>query len=369
MSGALRVMHLTHDMGIGGTEQVIKQLISGLDADVVECCVLCLDGQIGPLGVQLQGQGITVDRLHRQPGFDTALIGAIRTLLRKREIDILHCHQYTPYSYGVLAALLTGVRVIYTEHGRFHPDRHSWKRRLVNPLLNVATEAITAISEATRQALIHHEWFPARAISVVYNGIRDSTADPATAEADDAHGPDFPPDTVVFGTIARLDMIKNHRMMLEAFEVVCRQYPQARLLLVGDGPERAVLEEQTRTLGIEASVLFTGFRTDTLRYLTMMDVFLLSSFSEGTSMTLLEAMSHCKPCVVTAVGGNVELIADGHNGLSSASGDTAAFAASMLAILSDPAKGERLGNNARQVFLDRFELGYMIDAYQRLYLA
>ncbi len=365
MSQRLKILHLTHDMGIGGTEQVIKQLITGLDQAKFDCQVLCLDGQIGPLGNQLQAQGIVIDNLHRQPGFDLALIKAIRDVLRIQQVDILHCHQYTPYFYGVLAAMFTNVRVIYTEHGRFHPDGYSWKRRVVNPLLNLATDSITTISEATRQALIHYEWFPARSIKVIYNGIRDNASDIANTK--DRSSIELPDEAIVFGTIARLDSIKNHRMMLDSFSIVRKQRPDTRLLIVGDGPERDALNNHAQALGIESSVLFTGFQTDTPRFLAFMDVFLLSSFSEGTSMTLLEAMSFSKPCVATAVGGNIELLQHRESGLLSESGNSEDFANSMLEVLADSALKETLGRNARNVFLSKFELNYMIEAYWRLY--
>lgn len=365
MSRRIRIVHVTYDMGIGGTEQVIKQLIMGLDKAVYDCRVLCLDGQIGHLGMQLQEQGIDVDVLQRQPGLDLSLIMSIRDLIRIHQVDILHCHQYTPYSYGILAALMTNVRVIFTEHGRFHPDRYSWKRRIANPLLNLATEAVTAISEATRQALIRYEWFPARSVSVIYNGISDRTA--AIASREDRQSLGLTEELVVFGTIARLDSIKNHRMMIEAFSMVHKQQLKTRLLIVGDGPERDALEQYANTLDVRYAVIFTGFQIDTPRYLTLIDIFLLSSFSEGTSMTLLEAMSCSKPCVATAVGGNVELLEHSVNGLLSKSADVDDFAQCMLSILTDPDMKESLSRNARQTFLEKFEVGFMIDAYQRLY--
>ena len=92
-----------------------------------------------------------------QPGFDTSLIAAIRRHIKTNNIDIIHCHQYTPWVYGVLAAFGTKTKVVFTEHGRFYPDTSSRKRKLLNPLLHKLTTATTAISSATKQALVEFE--------------------------------------------------------------------------------------------------------------------------------------------------------------------------------------------------------------------
>ena len=155
-------------MGIGGTEQVICQLIRNLDANQYQCNVACIDGTVGPLGQQLKEYGVNFTVFKRRPGFDLALIGSIRNLLRQNQYDIIHCHQYTPYVYGICAALFSRAKVVFTEHGRFYPDSYSWKRRMVNPLLGWCTDSIVAISAATAGALAHYEWFSGKAIDVIY---------------------------------------------------------------------------------------------------------------------------------------------------------------------------------------------------------
>ncbi len=104
---SLKVLHITFNMGIGGTEQVIRQLVQGMASEGVESEILCIDGQIGPIGEALEQSGIPVHKLARKQGFDWSLIGGIRKCLRERRFDVVHCHQYTPWVYGWLAALGT----------------------------------------------------------------------------------------------------------------------------------------------------------------------------------------------------------------------------------------------------------------------
>jgi len=350
---AYKVLHLTHEMDFGGTQQVIYQIVSGIDSQRFACSVLCIDGYSGAIGDKLSTKEVAVNTLQRQSGFDKKLILDIRAYLKAHDIDVLHCHQYTPYVYGVLAAIGMKVRVIFTEHGRFYPDRYSWKRRLINQILNRATFSITAISAATAKALVDYEWFPASAISVIYNGLLDSDESHPSHNSATVNSKN-----IVFGTVARLDPIKNHKMMLQAFSIVHANRPNTTLVIVGDGEERKALELQVR---------FTGFQTDTRQRLSNMSVFLLSSFSEGTSMTLLESMCLAKPCVVTEVGGNVELIEDKVSGLVVVSDDAQSFAKAMTELVDDENWRLKLGQQARTAYLEKFQLKHMVDAYQNLY--
>ncbi len=365
MSRKYRILHLTHDMGIGGTEQVICQLIRNLDSTQYQCDVACIDGTVGPLGQQLKQYGVQFSVFNRRPGFDRALIGAIRKLLRDNHYDIIHCHQYTPYVYGICAALFGRTKVVFTEHGRFHPDSYSWKRRLVNPVFGWCTDSIVAISAATAGALAHYEWFSRKAIDVIYNGI-----DPASsAVRPEQHRNEFniQPDHIVFGTIARFDPIKNIPMMIDAFARVHRENTETRLLLVGDGDERQQLMARVEQLGLSDAVMFTGYQEDTAKFMSMIDVYLLTSFSEGTSMVLLEAMSTGTASIVTRVGGNVEIIEHDSNGLMIDSGDVDALTAAMCQLAEDGSRRQRLGEAAIDVFNDRFSVSTMSSRYSETY--
>jgi len=362
----VKILHLTYHMGIGGTEQVIFQLVKNADDDIFENSIVCIEGEIGPIGQQLQESGTTFHVLNRVPGFDTNLIKAIRKIIKTESIDIVHCHQYTPYVYGVIASLFSTCKVVFTEHGRFHPDRYSWKRRMVNPLLGLTTSSITAISEATKNALAEFEWFRRRSIKVVYNGIKSTAASTKYRHQNDLG---LTSNNIVFGTITRFDTIKNLPMMVNAFAQVHSEHAHARLLLVGDGDERSDIESLVSKLGINDAVIFTGFQTDTKKYMSMIDVYVLSSFSEGTSMTLLEAMSFSTCCIVTAVGGNVEIIEDRKNGYIVESDNTQQLSNTMSKLIDDKHARDQMGNAAKKTFDQKFDLNQMVQSYKEIYLS
>lgn len=360
------VLHVTFDMRIGGTEQVIRNLIRASDTERVHMAIFCIEAPLGPWGEALRDEGIPISCHARQPGFDIGVLRALRRHLQTHDVDVVHCHQYTPWVYGCLAAIGLGKRVMFTEHGRFYPDRASPRRRYINPVLARLTDRITAISEATRQALVDYEYLQAGRIEVIYNGIealRPAEGD-ATALRRSLEIPDSAP---VLGTVARLDPIKNHDMMLEAFRRVADVHPEARLLLVGDGEERVRIEERVTALGLEDRVIMPGYRPNPTVWLSLMDIFLLSSFSEGTSMTLLEAMSLGKPCVVTDVGGNPEIVDDGVTGVVVESDNAEAFAEAILTIITFPERAAELREAALARFEQRFSAATMAGRYLTLY--
>jgi len=353
-------------MRIGGTEQVIKNLIEATDIRQFNSSILCIEQPVGPFGELLINRGIKVDTLQRKSGFDRALIGEIRKYIKQHNIDVIHCHQYTPWVYGVFASLFLKVKVVFTEHGRFYPDSGSVKRRFINPLLSLFTNKITAISEATKQALVEFEYLNAKSIDIVYNGIaplkpESNLISELRLQYNIEH------DSVVFGTVARLDPIKNQCLLIKAFHQVQTQAPSSKLIIVGDGEEREVLEQLATELDLIKSIIFTGYITEPVNYMGLMDVFLLPSLSEGTSMTLLEAMSLGKPCVVTNAGGNPEVIENNYNGFVTPNNELQRFADSMLELVKDKGLRDKFGENSYQRFQDVFTHKMMGESYMKIY--
>ena len=362
----IKVLHLTYDMRIGGTEQVIKNLVENADTKHFDNSILCIESPLGPFADDLLANGIIITALSRTPGFDYKLIKQIRAYIKQHNIDILHCHQYTPWVYGVLAAAMTKTKVIFTEHGRFYPDSSSWKRKLINPWLHRITAATTAISSATKDALVTYENLPAKDIQVIYNGISPLKINPEKVEKL-RRELEIDKNTLCLGTVARLDPIKNHPMMLRAFKQVINQGIDAKLIIVGDGEMRAEIERVIEELELSEHVILAGYQPKPQNYLALMDIYLLSSLSEGTSMTLLEAMSIGKPCVVTDAGGNPEIIKHNGNGLVTDNDNAGEFSDAIIILANDQILVNNMSNKSRQLFGGKFSADIMAQHFQRLY--
>jgi glycosyltransferase involved in cell wall biosynthesis len=366
MNKKINVLHLTFDMRIGGTEQVIKNLVEATDLTKFNVSILCIEAPVGPFGKLLTDEGVTVDAFQRKNGLDFTLINNIRQYIKRHKIDVIHCHQYTPWVYGVFSTVLLNCNVVFTEHGRFYPDSGSWKRRIVNPVLSCFTSAMTSISQATKTALVEYEYLNAKKIDVVYNGIfKQKPQSSSIKHIREKYALDN--QQIVFGTIARLDPIKNQTLLLRAFQLVLKKSPYCKLIIVGDGEERDKLVELTEVLKISDSVIFTGYITEPINYLTLMDVFLLPSLSEGTSMTLLEAMSMGIPCVVTNAGGNPEVILDDFNGYVTPNNEVEPFAHAMLELANNDEQRLQFGKNSAKRFEDVFTNKVMSSSYMEIY--
>jgi len=363
----IKILHVTFNMGIGGTEQVIRQIIQNSDNNRFTHEVLCIDGEIGALGKELDSWGIRVSSIKRSPGIDLDLVKLVRRMIRDNDVNVVHCHQYTPYFYGVLGACFTRAKVVFTEHGRFYPDRHNFKRRFVNPVLSWMTAQITAISESTRCALSEYEYINKGRIKVIYNGIKKIERDSANREGMLTELGLVEDGSRYVGTISRLEPIKNQAMMIQAFNIVKKQTPDLRLILIGDGAIAGQLKALTNELGLEDDVIFTGYIDNPQRYISLFEIFLLSSFSEGASMTLLEAMSLFRPCVVTDVGGNPEIVLHEETGIVVPSDDAEKFSEAMIRMLNDENKRRAFGEAGHVRFTRNFTARHMVDIYQGLY--
>jgi glycosyltransferase involved in cell wall biosynthesis len=362
----INVLHVTYDMRIGGTEMVIKNLINGADKTCFNLFLFCIEEPIGAWGKELQAQGFSITSQNRASGFDLSMISGIRACIKKHGIDIVHCHQYTPWVYGALASLFTNAKVIFTEHGRFYPDITSWKRRVVNPLLMLLTSKVTSISKATKEALVEYEYIPRSKIDVIYNGIRKLRVNIDSSEVIyKQHS--IKREKTLLGTVARLDSIKNHKMMLNAFSKLVTAGNNVHLIIVGDGDERERLEKQITNLGINDNVTMTGYKANPADYINAIDIFLLPSFSEGTSMTLLEAMSASKPCIVTNVGGNPEVVLDEVTGLLVPNDDENALVQAILKIINSETLHDNFKKAAMQRFEEKFSDSIMNQHFKRAY--
>jgi glycosyltransferase involved in cell wall biosynthesis len=167
--------------------------------------------------------------------------------------------------------------------------------------------------------------------------------------------------------VARLDQLKDHRTALRMMDVVKRRRPNARLLLIGEGPERSTIEDLLRRLHLGGHVRLVGLRTDVAHLLPGADAGLLTSISEGIPLTLIEAMAAGLPVVATRVGGNPEVVSDSATGLLAPAGDPAALAEQVLRLAETPELRQRLGEAGRQRARERFSEDRMLDDYQRLY--
>jgi glycosyltransferase involved in cell wall biosynthesis len=364
MMAAPQVAHVVLSLGAGGTERLVIEICKRLPS--ITAVVCCLD-EPGAWATELTTRGINVVSLSRQPGFHPSLGWRIARLAREQRASVLHCHHYSPFVYGRIAALAsTHLRVVFTEHGRLSDGQPSRKRRLVNPVLGRLAGDIYAVSADLRRHMLA-EGFPAERVSVIHNGI-DPGSVPTPADRDRARRLlGVSSRALLVGTVARFDPVKDLTTLLDAFVALRSTVPHAELLLVGDGSERSRLEQRAIDAGVQGAVHFTGYRADARRLLPALDIYVNSSTTEGISLTILEAMAAALPIVATHVGGNPEVVVAGDTGVLVPARAIDPLAAALCGLALAPERREALGIAGRRRLTRYFTIDRMVDAYRHVY--
>ena len=301
-----------------------------------------------------------------------ALIRLIRLINRERP-DIVHTHTAKAGTLGRIAAKLTGVPiVIHTFHGHvFHSYFGFFRTKFflwLERLLAKFTDVIITVSEQQREEIIKYKIAEPEKIIAIPLGLDlkpfiNSDTDPNEVRREFS----VPEETKLVGIVARLVPIKNHVCFLEAARVVLAHYDNVRFMIVGDGELRSTLEQKARDLGIEDRVIFMGFQYNLQKIYAGLDIIALSSYNEGLPVALIEAMAAGKPVISTDVGGVVDLILDGDNGLLVPSNDPKSLAEATLYLLEHPERRKMMGVAGRKKVYPHFDKKRLVRDIDNLY--
>lgn len=367
----IRVLHVLLSLEPGGLENGVVNVINRLDRDRFASSVCCLK-HAGEFARRIEDPRVDIHELHWRGGNDPRLALRLAGLLRRLRPDIVHTRNAEPFFYGFAGAKLARAQaLVHSEHGRKFDDRPA--RFAVQRWMSRHTDAIFAVSGQLKSDLVKHIGLPEERVEVLHNGVDLSRFDTGARTGADApaRGREalrrewgVPAGALVVGSVGRLVAVKNYALLLRA---VAASGLDIHLVLAGEGPERAALTALAASLGIASRVHLLGHSNDVDRVLGVFDVFVLPSFSEGMSNTLLEAMAAGVPPVASDVGGNGEIVRDGVDGRLFPSDDEAALRACLVALCRDGAERARLGAAARARVLATFDIRQMIERYEQLY--
>jgi sugar transferase (PEP-CTERM/EpsH1 system associated) len=365
-SRKLRILYLVLEMDLGGLQRMINLLVKRLDKNAFEPYIVCLD-RGGIFYEQTASVCTGAFILDRQPGpFDRRLFSKLYSIIRDSKIDIIQSNNGCS-SYAVLAGKLAGVkRIIHTDHGRLVPDRRS--ARLEDRFSSYMMDRYIGVSEELTEYLASTVEIPRKKLMTIINGVDTDIFRPAETEqritAKQALG--FSEADNIIGTVCRLDPIKNLEFMISCMPAIVRQIPDAKLAIVGDGPAKYALMQLAHEMQIDTAVYFLGQREGIENIVPAFDVYACTSLSEGTSMTILEAMSCGLPIVASAVGGNVRLV-DSTNGILFPPGQENAFVDGIVHLLSDKHDRVDKGMQSRLRVDKYFSIAQMVRQYEALY--
>ena len=352
-------------MPVGGAETLLVNLIRRLDRSLVVPHLICLK-ELGPLGEELAREIPHAANLIRGKA-DIGVLLRIRRFLREHAIrSVVTVGAGDKMFWGRLAAKLSGCQAIFSAlHSTGWPDGVGRLNRLLTPI----TDGFIAVADSHGKFLREFEGFPDHKVFVIPNGVDTARFIPrdASAPANDLRCEIGAASTTrLVGIVAALREEKNHSLFVRSAARVLQSCEDVEFVIVGDGPERASIQNLAAQLGIQDRIHLLGTRSDTCSILSQLDLFALTSHNEANPVSILEALSCKVPVVATDVGSIKESVLDGKTGLLIPPGDDRAMAAAWIRLLNEPTLREQMGFEGRKLVEDRFSLDAMVHGYTHL---
>jgi len=347
----VNVVHVDSAIGWRGGQNQVLLTAKGMAARGHRVVLACRSG--GALEARARGEGLDVHGLPWAGDLSPRAMLHLARLLRRVRPDVLHLHDPHALAAGLLARRAAPpTRAVATRRVDF-PLRgplSRWKYRSCGRVIAVSRKIAEVLGA---------QGVPAERIRVVYEGVPDRPGVAGGREALAELG--VPAGCPVVGNVAALTDHKDHATLVEAAARVRPRLPEARFVVVGDGPLRPRLEAMCRERGLLDRWIFAGFRHDLDRLFPAFTVFCLSSHMEGLGTSLLDAMAFSRPVVATATGGIPEAVEDGVTGRLVPVRDPEALADALVQLLTDTDKAGAMGAAGRRRFEERFTAERMVD--------
>lgn len=366
----IRIMHIVDQLGKGGLENGLVNVIEHLDAARFEHVVYAIR-QLGPNADRLRSDGIQVICQGKRDDDSAIQLGALARGIRQVRPDIVHSRNWAAVEAVIAGWWLRSCTLIHSEHGleqNANADEPR-RRRVFRRLAYEMADRVVAVSCQLRDLHARRTGFRADRISVIHNGVDGRRFFPdAAARKVIRQELGIADDEFCVGCVGNLLPVKDHITLMKAFEALGNQIPRWRLIIVGEGPERALLESFIEAHpGWRGRVSLPGTSSRIAELLNGLDVYVLPSIAEGISNSLLEAMSCGAAVIASGAGGNPEVVVDGKSGLLFPVGDAERLRELLLLLGRSEELRRRLGEGARRRAQEEFSIRAMVAKYQELY--
>ncbi len=301
-----------------------------------------------------------------ESSIDIPWLKAMYQVAKSHDIKLIHSHEFAMNLHATLLSQISGIPSITTVHGKkYYSDK--WQRRLTYRYISKHSNLV-AVSKDLKQFLIDEIGIKEESVEVLPNGIDiDKFKPQQTVRADTRQELGIKDDQILIGAIGNLYPVKGHSYLLDAASLVCKRHPEAIFMIAGRGELESDLRAQAKNLGIENNLLFLGFRDDVHRLLQAMDIFAMSSLSEGLPVSILEAMASRTPIVATEVGGIPEVIVQGKTGYLAHSQSADSLAKGLIKCVGEQALTNEMIGRAYELVVSKHSLLSMLNEYEKLY--
>lgn len=365
-----RVLFLRSAIGVFGAERMILELAQAISNRSYEPIIGVIENR-HPLCWELvqtaQSYGLKSCKFKCKKPFDLNTVLQVRKYIFQNRINLIHTHGYKANFYGILGALNKNIPCLATchpwteTHYNFRAKVYTfldkmWLRRM-NTVIAVSNEVKQQISNYGINSKI----------DVIINGINTGRFNGCKKNLILYKKLGYNSSDIIIGTIGRLIPEKGYHFLINSTKSLCSKLSNLKILFIGDGPLRTQLEAQVLNLKLNNCVKFLGVREDIPELLSLIDIFVLTSISEGTPMALLEAMAASKPIVTTSVGAIPQIIHHKVNGLLIPPRDTKALTSAIEYLITHPEEASRMATAAQQMILNKYSSKHMAEQYIQHY--
>jgi glycosyltransferase involved in cell wall biosynthesis len=361
-------MIITHDLAIGGLQQVVVNICRSINREKFNVSVLCLRA-LGEFTPEIEVMGIKVFFLpQKEKGTDYFSFLKVARILQQEKVDVIHTHNTQPFIDGTIGSILSGrkIRIIHSDHARDFPDKKRYM--FAEWLMSHFSYKIVGVSEHTTRNLIKYEKINPKKMLTIPNGIDGSKYNIDIDKDKKRKDLGINPTGPVIGLGVRLSEQKGITYLLQAMSSIIERFPDISLVIAGKGDLEEQLKNEANELGVSSNVFFVGPRLDIPELLKLFDLYVLPSLWEGLPMVILEAMAALCPIICTDVGGVAFAITHEFNGLLIKPGDSHALSSVVVSLLSDEGKRKQFARNGIKRFQESFSADIMTKKYEQIYL-
>lgn len=364
----MKIIEVSSDTNIGGAGKCLLTLLKEIDREQFDVTVILpKNSLLAPFVKDLKVKLIEVDGI-ADKSLDFSAVKELKQIFKCEKPDLVHTHASMS---ARIAARAAGCKIVYTRHSVFPPSKkisHGLGKVLNGAVNNFFSDRIIAVAEAAKENLTM-TGVSDKKIEVILNGVYPLKPAENKDEIRKRFGIADGEKTV--SIVARLEDIKGHDYFIEAAEILLKKGFNVKFVIAGTGSYEQHLKEKVKKLGLEDSILFTGFITDVDKLMNITDIQANASFgTEATSLALLEGMSLGIPAVVSDFGGNPGVIKSGVNGFVVPKKNAKAMADALEKLLSDDALYREMSENSKKVFEETFTAKAMTknteDVYKRV---
>ncbi len=384
-----KIVHIITRLDKGGSAETTLQVVSLLSREKYEVFLahgLSLESNMGVTEQEVLERDLSlaekkglrvfsIPSLVRRLSLKNDLLAfiSIYRLIKRIKPHIVHTHTSKAGVLGRLAACLARVPIIiHTPHGHVFHSYYGYILTkiivFVERILSFMTDKITALTDRERDEHLEQGIASIEKYVIIHSGVRlqqimNMNIDVETGKKEF----DIPQNSNVIGVVGRLVPIKGHKYLVSAAKRIIKEFDNTVFVFVGDGYLETRLKEQAESLGVRKNIIFTGWRGDVIEVLDLFDILVLPSLNEGMGKVLIEGMALGKPIVASSVGGIIDLVKNGDNGILVPPRDSDALAEAILKLIRNKNLAQKLGENGKAKVYPEYDTLVMISQIEDLY--